>query len=87
VASNVPRAPFDPPGASAHPPGALIERRDVWLPEARGLVACPVYDREKLMPGHRIAGPAIVEQMDATTLVLPDQIATVDPYLNLIIEV
>jgi N-methylhydantoinase A len=45
-----------------------------------------VYDREKLGPGHRVAGPAIVEQMDATTLLLPGQAATVDPYLDLIIE-
>jgi N-methylhydantoinase A len=31
-------------------------------------------------------GPAIVDQMDSTTLVLPDQNASVDPFLNLIIE-
>src|SRR5262249_52025892 len=55
------------PGASA----ALMGRREVWLPEAGGFVSCPVYDREKLQAGNRISGPAIVEQMDATTLVLP----------------
>ena len=48
---------------------------------------CPVFDRERLAPGHAIAGPAVVEQMDATTLLLPGQTARVDPYLNLIIEV
>ncbi|MNN50231.1 hypothetical protein D3C81_1648050 [compost metagenome] len=47
---------------------------------------CPLYDREKLGPGHAIDGPAIVNQMDSTTLVLPGQIARVDSYLNLIIE-
>jgi N-methylhydantoinase A len=31
-------------------------------------------------------GPAIIEQMDATTLVLPGQTATIDPYLNILIE-
>jgi len=45
-----------------------------------------VYDREKLAPDHRLAGPAIVEQMDSTTLVLPGQHATVDPWLNLLVE-
>jgi N-methylhydantoinase A len=60
--------------------------REVWLPEAAGFVACPVHDRDRLGPGHRIAGPAIVEQMDSTTLVLPGQAATVDPWLNLMIE-
>ena len=33
-----------------------------------------------------LAGPAIVEQMDATTVLLPGQVATVDPYLNIIVE-
>jgi N-methylhydantoinase A len=62
---------------------AMIGSRDVWLPEAGKLVPCPVYDRERLEPGHRLSGPAIVEQMDATTLLLPGQTAAVDPYLNL----
>ena len=58
----------------------------MWLPEAGGFVVCPIYDRDELQPGNRIAGPAIVEQMDATTLVLPGMTARVDPYLNLILE-
>lgn len=61
-------------------------RRDVWLPEAGGLVAVPVYARDRLGPGNRIAGPAIVEQMDSTTLVLPSMAARVDGYDNLILE-
>jgi N-methylhydantoinase A len=65
---------------------AIAGERDVWLAETEKFVACPVYDRERLGPGHRIAGPAIVEQMDATTLLLAGQTATVDPYLNLIVE-
>ena len=65
---------------------ALMERRDVWLPEAGNFVACPVYDRDRLGPKHRIVGPAIVEQMDATTLILPGQKASVDRHLNIIVE-
>jgi N-methylhydantoinase A len=68
------------------PESAVVGRREVWLAEAGRFVACPVYDRERLAPGHRLAGPAIVEQMDATTVLLPDQTAIVDPYLNLILE-
>ncbi len=34
----------------------------------------------------RIPGYAIVEQYDATTVVLPGSVATVDPWLNLAIE-
>jgi N-methylhydantoinase A len=74
------------PAATAALDSALMNRRDVWLAEASSFVSCPVYDREKLGPGHRISGPAIVEQMDATTVILPGQTATVDPYLNIIVE-
>src|SRR5262249_17021350 len=66
--------------------GAVRERRDVWIAEEERNVACPVYDRDRLRPGNRFPGPAIVEQMDATTLVLPGMAARVDPYLNLILE-
>ena len=74
------------PKAAAKLADAQMATRDVWLPESQGFVACPVYDRERLGPGHRMAGPAIIEQMDATTVVLPDQTATVDTHLNIIIE-
>jgi N-methylhydantoinase A len=47
---------------------------------------CPVYDRARLTPAGKIAGPAIIEQMDATTYVLPGQTCAVDRYGNLIIR-
>ena len=37
-------------------------------------------------PATASPGPPIVEQMDATTVVLPGMIARVEPYLNLILE-
>jgi N-methylhydantoinase A len=58
----------------------------VWLAEARDFVDCPIYARDALRPGNRFAGPAIVEQMDTTTLVPPGWTARVDAYLNLILE-
>jgi N-methylhydantoinase A len=65
---------------------AIRARRDVWIAEEGRSVACPVYDRDLLKPGNWFTGPAIVEQMDATTLVLPGMSARVDTYLNLILE-
>jgi N-methylhydantoinase A len=56
------------------------------MPETEGWVACNIYDRAKLDAGNCIAGPAIVEQMDATTVVPPGWSARVEPYLNLILE-
>jgi N-methylhydantoinase A len=81
------KAEFRPqPDAGPDASAAVMGYRDVWLAEAAGFVSCPVYDRDKLHSGNRIVGPAIVEQMDATTLVLPDMAARVEPYLNLILE-
>ena len=37
--------------------------------------------------GNRFSGPAIIEQMDATTVLLPDTEASVDAYLNVILKV
>ena len=75
------------PSAGEDARHAIRESREVWLAESRAFVACPVYAREELKSGNRFMGPAIVEQMDATTVVLPGMTAQVDPYLNLILEV
>jgi N-methylhydantoinase A len=61
-------------------------RRMVWFaPDAAQ--DTPVYDRATLLPGDTISGPALVEQLDSTTLVLPGDRATVDPYLNLLVDI
>ena len=72
--------------AGPDPSAAKIGRREVWLRETGAFVSCPLYDRERLAAGNRIEGPAIVEQMDATTLVVPSATATVDRFLNLLLE-
>ena len=74
------------PEAGPDASGAIIGRRPVWLPEARDFVATPVYGRDGLRPGNRFAGPAIVEQMDATTVVPSGMTARVDVFLNLVLE-
>ncbi len=74
------------PEAGPDASGAIAQHRDVWLAETKGFVSTPIYARERLRPGNRFAGPAIVEQMDATTLVPPGMTARVDRWLNLILE-
>ncbi|CAM3388382.1 Methylhydantoinase [Bordetella sputigena] len=66
--------------------GAIIGRRDVWFSEQKSWMTCPVYARASLRSGHAFQGPAIVEQMDATTLVLPGMRANVDAQENIILE-
>ena len=64
---------------------AVIGSRHVY--EGGGKFAdYTLYDREKLHNGNVVYGPAIIEQMDSTTIVLAGQKATVDTYLNMMIE-
>lgn len=64
---------------------ARLSEREVWF--GGGFRSTPVYDRDALPAGVRIDGPAILNQMDTTTVVEPDSTMTVDTYGNLIIEV
>jgi N-methylhydantoinase A len=63
---------------------APYEHREVWWEE--GFVSTPVYRRAGLPAGSRLRGPAIVEQMDSTTLVAPEEQGEVDGYGNLILS-
>lgn len=66
-------------------------RRDAIKAQRRayfeGWHETPIYDREKLAPGNRIAGPAIIEQMDSTTVVYPGMTAVIDRYGNIVIVI
>ncbi|MBB3662410.1 N-methylhydantoinase A [Prauserella sediminis] len=66
---------------------AIRTTREVYVPEAGGFVACPVYDRSRLEAGNRFDGPAVIEQMDTTTLLLPGDVAEVDALRNIVVEV
>ena len=66
---------------------ALKGRRKVCFSAAGGMADCAIYDREKLLFGDRFAGPAIVEQMDTTTVVPPGATIAVDRYGSLVISV
>jgi N-methylhydantoinase A len=60
------------------PVGAKIRDHEVWVDG--GFHPAVIYDRSKLKAGDVIPGPAIVVEMDSTTLVLPGCNAVVDPY-------
>ena len=68
-------------GGAATPVGA----RDAF-DVATGLQAAfPVYDRQHLRGGHRIAGPAIVQEGTSTTVFFSDQQLAVDEFGQLLI--
>jgi N-methylhydantoinase A len=60
-------------------------RKAYFATAAEAPIEVPVYSRERLRAGQHFAGPAIVEQYDSTTVVCPEQVATVDGYGNLVI--
>ena len=45
-----------------------------------------VYDRTRLRAGNQVRGPAIVVQMDATTVIHPNHTGEVDAYLSILIR-
>ena len=64
---------------------ALLEKRKVWFPET-GYVVTPVYNRDRLPAETHIAGPAVIEQMDTTTIVPPKATLTQDRHSYLHME-
>lgn len=67
-------------------PDAQKGERRVYLPEDGKLVGVPVYDRYRLGPGARFAGPAIVEERESTVVIGRNARAEIDDFLNLIID-
>ncbi len=65
---------------------AVKHKRPVYFSEAGGQLDCKVYDRYRLLCGNRISGPAIVEELDSTTVIHPGYFAEVDVYGNLLIQ-
>ena len=65
---------------------AKTGERKVFFGKEHGILATAIYDRKLLEPGHKFLGPVIVEQMDTTTVIHPEQEAIVDEYGNIIIR-
>jgi N-methylhydantoinase A len=63
---------------------ALIEPRTVWFDGAPA--TCPVWERERLPASARFAGPAIVEEFGATTVVPPGWAGWLDELGNIRLE-
>lgn len=76
---------IDPAGRASTVAGALLERRPVWFDGK--WIETPVYDRGKLPIGVAFDGPAILEQLDATTVIEPGDRAVTDGDGNIVIEI
>lgn len=60
--------------------------RPVYYAERGGYVDCPIYDRYGLGAGHVVEGPAVVEELDSTTVIHPGYQALVDGFGNLLLR-
>ena len=63
---------------------ALRARRPVWFDAA--FVDTPVYDGDRVGVGHRLEGPAIVEERFTTIVLYPGHVAEVDRWGNYAIQ-
>ncbi len=75
--------PVTLPRLAAHGRAASTTKRGLFL--NGGSVATAVYQRDDLQFGQALRGPAIIEQEDTTTIVLPGWSARVDTIGNLLI--
>lgn len=77
------------PDISSHPVRAnaahhaLTGTRPAYFEEHGDYVDTPVYDRLRLGAGDSFAGPALVDEIDATTVCPPGYAVEVDRYLNM----
>ena len=64
---------------------------EAWMGQARvifrdGPKTTPMYQRDRLRPGNRLTGPALLLQLDATIVLSPGWAGTVDTFGNLVAE-
>ena len=86
VGPTAPESMREIEAGTANPSSAFKGTRKVYFEEAGEFIDCNTYERSRLKANNLIAGPAIVEQMDTTTVLPPGETAEVDKYGTLIVE-
>ena len=76
---------FESVGKAGESP--VVGRRRAYFPELDGFGECDVIDRYRLREGDTFEGPAIVEERESTTVVLPGDEVTISPSGHMIVEV
>jgi N-methylhydantoinase A len=88
---DTPQLPQPAKGRKKPPDAARLGSRKVYFESLSGAAAgwldCPVWQRETLLAGNVIGGPAVLEELSATTVLYPKDVARVDVQGSLIVEV
>ena len=61
--------------------------RQVYFPETNGYISCRVVSRYDLAPGEVVAGPAMIEERESTTVILPGHSVTVSDSGSMVISI
>lgn len=86
VRSVVPRRPLQPspaPLQGESPAAALTGEREAYFEGLGAYVKTRIYDRSRLQAGNVIPGPAVIEQLDATTVIGPGWTGRIDAFGNI----
>lgn len=70
--------------AAGQPATATPQRRAVWF-ESGGVAPCDVWQRDELVAGQSIAGPAVIEEDASTTVLPPGDVGVIDRWGNIAI--
>ncbi|GAA4115294.1 hydantoinase/oxoprolinase family protein [Enteractinococcus coprophilus] len=76
---------FQPAAITDGGPGEPVERRSVYFDGQWH--ETPIYNRSDIPAGAKFTGPAIINQLDSTTVVPPETDAEVDEWLNIRIHI
>jgi len=72
-------------GDETPPAEAQLKKRNIYVGNGK-YILFSIYYRDKLLAGNAISGPAVIEEITATTVVEAGQTCRVDEYGNLIIS-
>jgi N-methylhydantoinase A len=75
------------PKGGASPDAALIAKKAVYFAESGGFTDAPFFDRYRLQVGNVVRGPAVIQEMDATTVIHPGYTAEVARHGVLLIQI
>lgn len=64
-----------------------VGHREVVFDESPDPILTPLYNRDELPAGTVITGPAVIDQLDSTTIVPPGVTAEVDAWLTIIMKI
>ena len=82
------KPPMAPLGSAEHGEDAAVRGvKPVYYRDAGDFVPTMVFKRDMLRPGHKLEGPALIEEHASTTVLQPSDVLEVDGYGNLLIAI